>query len=107
MLEYPYCEELLQRLRANDETLVFLSITNIPRNEVNKLAPALRENTVLTSLNLHFNPVSILVMKQAKALALNTTLTSLNLRFNAIGPEGAKALARKTTLTSLDLRQRD
>ena len=61
----------------------------------NALAKGLKENSILTSLNLRFNKIGNDGDDAlAKGLKENSTLTSLNLSDNDIGKVGADALAK-------------
>ena len=55
--------ELSQHLRDNDTALVSLSRTNLSPNEVNILIPALRMNTVLTSLDICYSFIEMKGLK--------------------------------------------
>lgn len=76
--------------------------------EVNKLAGALKTNTVLTDLDLNVNKIDDEGAKAlAEALKVNTTLKELDLSLNLIGDDGIKALAEalkvNKTLIALSL----
>src|SRR3989304_4119194 len=85
-------QEILDRLAANDNTLVKLMLKYINSNDIHVLMKTLTssKNMCLRNLNLIYNHIGD---EDAKALAQGNFHT-LNLYGNQIGYEGAKALAQ-------------
>ncbi|KAF9952250.1 hypothetical protein BGZ70_000672 [Mortierella alpina] len=81
---------------------------SIESSEVQALSETLRNNSILTTLNLYGNSIGANgAQALSEALKTNSTLTTLDLYGNSIGDDGVRALseALKTnlTLTTLDL----
>lgn len=107
-------QELLSRIKNNDETLIELNLEykDIDGDGAEALANALLSNDTLIFINLGNNNIDNQGVKAlAGALRNNTTLTSLVLEGNDIGEEGAKyiadALRNNTTLIGLVLEGND
>ncbi len=101
--------EILEKIRNNRVGVLDLSYAKLNKEEVKKLAEALKVNKSLTSLDLRANNIGAEGAKAlAQALKKNKSLTSLNLWNNNIGAAGAKAIAQalqeNKSLTSLELR---
>ena len=98
-------------LGANDPTLTSVDCMygGITTQDIQNLIHSLRNNTILTNLNLHRNKIGPDSVSQA--LKENKALTNLSLMNNYISSDGARALAEalkiNTTLISLDLRTND
>lgn len=85
----------VQLLKESKETKLELVDCGIGVNGAKALAKALRENAVLTDLNLDSNKFGPDGAKAiAEALKDHTSLTSFSLGANGIGPKGAKAIAK-------------
>jgi hypothetical protein len=106
-------EKLLQRLRANDSTLVTLELyeNSIGAEDAKGLSEALKVNSTLVTLHLGDNSIGDEGAKDLsealKVTKVNSTLVTLNLYKNSIGDEGAKdlsaALKVNSTLVTLNL----
>ena len=79
----PIDENILQRLRANDTGLTSLNLNkcSLTDADIQILANALENNTILTRLYLKENEISD---EGAKVLAKNSALIALNLERNKI-----------------------
>ena len=95
-----------------DSKLAILSLNenlfNSGDERAKVLGRALKDNNILTELNLEYNIIGNEGAKLlGKALKYNTKLTGLNLSHNRIGNEGAKSLGKalqcNTSLTELNL----
>eukprot|EP00434_Breviolum_minutum_P037107 symbB.v1.2.032890.t1/scaffold4013.1/size46388/1 len=81
---------------------------NLATPRIQELAEGLKNNSILTKLNLYNNNIGDTgAQGLAEMLKHNSTLTDLYLGCNNIGPEGAQALAEglkhNSTLTNLSL----
>src|SRR5260221_194567 len=107
----PIDAALLERIKANDPTLVELHLTyqNLNDSDIQPLAEALAQNTTLTTLNLNSNQIGDSGANSiAQALQVNTSLTTLYLYGNQIGAIGANSIAQAlkvntSSLTTLQL----
>lgn len=108
----PIDAALLERIKANDPTLLELKLGSrlrLTNADIQLLAEALTNNTTITSLDLRNNYIigDMGASAIAQALQHNTALTSLDLGFNKIKATGAKDIAlmlqHNTSLTTLYL----
>eukprot|EP00566_Odontella_aurita_P009918 CAMPEP_0113575366 /NCGR_PEP_ID=MMETSP0015_2-20120614/27653_1 /TAXON_ID=2838 /ORGANISM="Odontella" /LENGTH=434 /DNA_ID=CAMNT_0000478587 /DNA_START=31 /DNA_END=1335 /DNA_ORIENTATION=- /assembly_acc=CAM_ASM_000160 len=109
-------DETIERIATNDPSLTLTSIylnenEGIDAAACVRIAEALRGNTHLTLLRLHFKELElgdVGASALAEALKCNTTLTHLDLNDNNIGDVGASALAEalkcNTALIKLSLK---
>lgn len=94
--------EILERLQANDPTLVYLDLKKrrLTDSDIKLLHHALKNNTHLKHLDVSLNRIE---EEGAKLLAKNKNLKYLNISLNLIGDPGAKAFSQNTTLEHLDI----
>lgn len=109
-------KSLVQRLEANDPTLVEIEVRDVDFREAILIVTALTGNSHLQSLELiskriKADRVNVLVESLATSLATNTALTCLWLSLGRIGSDPVKvladAVANNTTLEELSLPSND
>ncbi|WP_341757468.1 hypothetical protein [Candidatus Tisiphia endosymbiont of Ditula angustiorana] len=90
----PLKQAIIQQIRNNSITTLYLNGEHIGEAGAKSLAEALKDNKSITTLDLRNNQIGDAGAKGlAEALKINQSITTLHLHYNQIADAGAKGLA--------------